>query len=62
MTARGRRLAPAAVRALIQARAFAPGGPLTPGRVVNVLELNLALDRLAPRRPGPHVAEPRERG
>jgi K+-transporting ATPase ATPase C chain len=24
--------------------AFAPGGPLTPGRIVNVLELNLLLD------------------
>ena len=32
---------------LIRARAFAPGGSLTPGRVVNVLELNLALDSVA---------------
>jgi K+-transporting ATPase ATPase C chain len=44
-----RGVAPAAVEALIRARAFAPGGPLTPERVVNVLELNLALDSLAPR-------------
>jgi K+-transporting ATPase ATPase C chain len=43
-----RRIAPSDVEALIRARAFAPGGPLTPGRVVNVLELNLALDSLAP--------------
>jgi len=43
-----RGIAPPDVEALIRARAFAPGGPLTPGRVVNVLELNLALDSLAP--------------
>jgi K+-transporting ATPase ATPase C chain len=35
------------VEELVQSRAFAPGGPLTPDRVVNVLELNLALDGLA---------------
>jgi K+-transporting ATPase ATPase C chain len=39
-----RGLPPARVEALIRDHAFAPGGPLTPGRVVNVLELNLALD------------------
>jgi potassium-transporting ATPase KdpC subunit len=33
------------IRSLIDAHAFAPGGFLTPGRVVNVLELNIALDR-----------------
>ena len=38
------------IEELIRGRAFAPGGALT-GRVVNVLELNLALDSLAPRRP-----------
>jgi len=32
------------VGALIQKLAFSPGGPLTPDRVVNVLELNVALD------------------
>jgi K+-transporting ATPase ATPase C chain len=37
------------VEALIQGRAFRPGGPLTRDRIVNVLELNLALDSLAPR-------------
>jgi len=33
------------VEALIQGMAFSPGGFLTPDRVVNVLELNLALDQ-----------------
>lgn len=32
------------VEALIKKHAFPPGGPLTPDRLVNVLELNLALD------------------
>jgi K+-transporting ATPase ATPase C chain len=32
------------VEALIEQEAFAPGGMLTPDRLVNVLELNLALD------------------
>jgi K+-transporting ATPase ATPase C chain len=32
------------IDALIEEHAFAPGGPLTPDRIVNVLELNLALD------------------
>jgi K+-transporting ATPase ATPase C chain len=36
------------VETLIRQRAFAPGGVLTPDRVVNVLELNLALDSIAP--------------
>ncbi len=35
-----------AVDAAIDRLAFAPGGPLAPDRIVNVLELNLALDRL----------------
>jgi K+-transporting ATPase ATPase C chain len=35
-----------AVEALIRAKAFAPGGSLTPDRLVNVLELNLSLDQL----------------
>ena len=39
----------AKVEALVERQAFAPGGMLTPDRLVNVLELNLALDReLAP--------------
>lgn len=40
-----RGLPEARLEALIQEHAFAPGGPLTPARLVNVLELNLALDR-----------------
>lgn len=32
------------IKTLIEERAFSPGGPLTPDRLVNVLELNLALD------------------
>ena len=42
-TARG--LARARVEALVREHAFSPGGPLTADRLVNVLELNLALDR-----------------
>ncbi len=34
----------ARVEAMIRKHAFAPGGALTSGRIVNVLELNLALD------------------
>lgn len=34
--------------ALVRAHAFRPGGPFTPDRIVNVLELNLALDSLRP--------------
>jgi K+-transporting ATPase ATPase C chain len=47
--AQARDLERSSVEALIAERAFAPGGFLTPDRVVNVLELNLALDALAPR-------------
>jgi K+-transporting ATPase ATPase C chain len=36
----------ARVEATIAEHAFSPGGALTPDRLVNVLELNLALDRL----------------
>lgn len=32
------------IEALIHEQAFSPGGPLTPERLVNVLELNLTLD------------------
>jgi K+-transporting ATPase ATPase C chain len=32
------------VELLVRQRAFAPGAALTPERLVNVLELNLALD------------------
>lgn len=43
--AQARGLAEAQVEALVRTRAFAPGGFLTSSRVVNVLELNLALDQ-----------------
>jgi K+-transporting ATPase ATPase C chain len=43
--ARARGLPQSEVESLIARSAFAPGGFLTPNRVVNVLELNLALDR-----------------
>jgi K+-transporting ATPase ATPase C chain len=41
-------LSRARIEALIAEHAFAPGGFLTSGRIVNVLELNLALDELPP--------------
>ena len=44
--ASARHLAPAEVRRLIQEAAFAPGGIFAPEPIVNVLKLNLALDRL----------------
>lgn len=43
--AAARGTSPAALTALVQQHAFAPGGTFTNGRVVNVLELNLALER-----------------
>jgi K+-transporting ATPase ATPase C chain len=45
--AEARGLPLAKVEALIGQQAFAPGGVLTPERLVNVLELNLALDGLS---------------
>lgn len=42
--ARARVLPAEEVEALIEELAFAPGGPLAQGRLLNVLELNLALD------------------
>jgi K+-transporting ATPase ATPase C chain len=36
---------PARIAAIIDRHAFSPGGPLTPDPLVNVLELNQALDR-----------------
>ncbi|MGV3548706.1 K(+)-transporting ATPase subunit C [Rhizobium sp.] len=42
--AKARNIAVADVEKLIDKHAFAPGGFLTPDRLVNVLELNLALD------------------
>lgn len=42
--AKARRWPPSRIAALIRRHAFAPGEPLMPDRLVNVLELNLALD------------------
>jgi potassium-transporting ATPase KdpC subunit len=42
--AKARDLPLSQVEALVKKQAFAPGGALTPDRLVNVLELNLALD------------------
>tara|TARA_R110002020_G_scaffold6352_12_gene26807 strand:- start:3855 stop:4364 length:510 start_codon:yes stop_codon:yes gene_type:complete len=44
--AEARGMEPAQVETLIRNAAVAPGGVLTRDRIVNVLELNLALDRL----------------
>lgn len=46
--AQAREISAADVEALVRANSFAPGGILTPDRLVNVLELNLALDAMAP--------------
>jgi K+-transporting ATPase ATPase C chain len=46
--AEARGMAQAEVEDLIGRHAFAPGGFLTPERLVNVLEINLALDALRP--------------
>jgi K+-transporting ATPase ATPase C chain len=52
--ANARGVARDAVEAVVREHAFAPGEPLTADRLLNVLELNLALDRQA----GPHTASP----
>jgi K+-transporting ATPase ATPase C chain len=44
--AKARGIPESQVEALIKQNVFAPGGLLTPDRIVNVLELNLALDKL----------------
>lgn len=44
--AAARRLPVRRVEAVINRLAFAPGGAFAPDRIVNVLELNMALDRL----------------
>jgi len=46
--ANARGMARGQIEALITQHAFAPGGPLALERLVNVLELNLALDRERP--------------
>jgi K+-transporting ATPase ATPase C chain len=45
--AQARSMSQQQVEALIERSAFSPGAGLTPDRLVNVLELNLALDRAA---------------
>jgi K+-transporting ATPase ATPase C chain len=55
--AEARGLPLAEVEALIRQQSFLPGGFLTPDPLVNVLELNLALDE---RSPAPEVAPPEE--
>jgi K+-transporting ATPase ATPase C chain len=44
--AKARGIPQSQVEAVIKQNVFAPGGFLTPDRIVNVLELNLALDKL----------------
>lgn len=44
--AEARGLSPAAVRQLVEGKATSVGGALAPERIVNVLMLNLALDRM----------------
>jgi K+-transporting ATPase ATPase C chain len=51
--ASARKLPEARLAALVKDHTFAPGGPITPDRLVNVLELNLALDELGPPPPKP---------
>jgi potassium-transporting ATPase KdpC subunit len=47
--AKARSIPQSQVEALVKKQAFAPGGAFTPDRLVNVLELNLALDSLTAR-------------
>jgi potassium-transporting ATPase KdpC subunit len=49
--AKARNIPQSEVEGLIKQQAFSPGGALTPDRIVNVLELNMALDRHYPRTP-----------
>ena len=46
--ARARGIDPAAVARLVNDGAIVPGGPFAPDPIVNVLQLNLALDRVKP--------------
>ena len=46
--ARARGIDPAAVARLVDDKGIVPGGPFAPDPIVNVLQLNLALDRLKP--------------
>jgi potassium-transporting ATPase KdpC subunit len=49
--AKARNVPQSEVEGLIKQQAFSPDGGLTPDKLVNVLELNLALDRHHPRPP-----------
>lgn len=53
--AKARSFPPAQLEDLIRRRAFAPGGAFVPDRLVNVFELNLALDAVA-KAPAPAAA------
>jgi potassium-transporting ATPase KdpC subunit len=55
--AEARGLSLSQIEALIDQHAFAPGGFLTPVRLVNVLEINLALDALGAKRRAAVVVE-----
>ncbi len=55
--AKARSLGVPEVESLIKQRAFVPSGAFTPERLVNVLELNIALDAIAK----PHEANPTNR-
>ena len=46
--ARARGIAAAKVQQLVDDSMIVPGGPFAPDPIVNVLQLNLALDRLTP--------------
>jgi K+-transporting ATPase ATPase C chain len=46
--AAARNLPPEQVESLVREKVFTPGGFLAPDRLVNVLELNLALDEMTP--------------
>jgi K+-transporting ATPase ATPase C chain len=48
--AKARGVPQAGVETLVRQHVFSPGSVLTPDRLVNVLELNIALDKLAPAR------------
>jgi K+-transporting ATPase ATPase C chain len=56
--AQARNLSKEQVETLIREHAFAPGGFLTAGRLVNVLELNLALDGAAGAAPAASAMPP----
>jgi K+-transporting ATPase ATPase C chain len=56
--AHARQVSPEQVETIVKRLAFAPGGFLTSGRIVNVLELNLALDGEAGTAPAAGTTPP----